>query len=141
MAFECVKEARKTFVTGKVVLESSQKIQLSYAVSFYKMICYHLYLATVVRHYAVAVGVIILLSDCQHGYVLFYRTFDSMPYHFFAAAQIKRSNDKHINNIIVRQSEDVCLTYIMRRSIVEAGTAVEDMYIYMIIAEYFTKAL
>ena len=39
MAFECIKEARKTFVTGKVVLESSQKIQLSYAVSFYKMIC------------------------------------------------------------------------------------------------------
>ena len=37
--------------------------------------------------------------------------------------------------------EDVGLTYIMRRSIVEAGTAVEDMYIYMIIAEYFTKAL
>ena len=64
-----------------------------------------------------------------------------MPYHFFAAAQIKRNNDKHIKNIIVRQSEDVCLTYIMRRSIVEAGTAVEDMYIYKIIAEYFTKAL
>ena len=141
MAFECVKEARKTFVTGKVVLESSQKIQLSYAVSFYKMICYHLYLATVVGHYAVAVGVIVLLSDCQHGYVLFYRTFDSMPYHFFAAAKIKRNNDKHINNIIVGQSEDVCLTYIMRRSIVVAGTAVEDMYIYKIIAEYFTKAL
>ena len=141
MAFECVKEARKTFVTGKVVLESSQKIQLSYAVSFYKMACYQLYLVTIVGHYAVAVGVIVLLSDCQHGYVLFYRTFNSMPYHFFAAAQIKRYNDEHINNIVVRQIEDVGLTYIMRRSLIVAGTAVEDMYIYMIFTESVAKAL
>ena len=64
-----------------------------------------------------------------------------MPYHFFTVAQIKRCNDEHINNIVVRQTEDVGLAYIMRRTLVVAGTAVEDMYIYKIVAEYFTKAL
>ena len=141
MAFECVKKALQPFLTGVIVLVSAEKIQLSYAVSFYKMICYHLYLATIVGHYAVAVGVIVLLSDCQHRYILFYCTFNSMPYHFFTVAQIKRCNDEHINNIVVRQTEDVGLAYIMRRTLVVAGTAVEDMYIYKIVAEYFTKAL
>ena len=141
MAFECVKKALQPFLAGGVVLVSAEKIQLSYAVFFYKMICYQLYLVTVVRHYAVAVGVIILFSDSEYRYVFLYRTFDSMLYHFFAVAQIERCDNEHIDNIIVRKIEDVGLTYIVRCTLIVAGTAVEDMNVYLIVAQHIAKTL